>query len=199
MNPDQFGRDFDPATLVDDPATPVDESCSSAAAPDTEAGQCYRLVVVLAHELGHILSLFEWYKDHPNDPNLSMTKRFCFGKDKVSTFKSIMCCQYALDGVQDQDVSDFLAAYYPDEIKGVSAASTADPNKVRIHWSIENLHVEKGVQILWRPKWDGDDEACARDATKWTHAETVWAAASKANSPGGSGPAARARSAVCST
>ena len=165
-------------------------TCISHTPGTTPTGKCQGLIKTLAHELGHALSLADRYErnsagnlecqDSNNNDLVSLMCHHNVTKDYTS--------------IQAEDVAAYLAAYYPDAVKDVSAELSSDQSRLTIRWDIANMHVEQGVQVLWRPIGDGDAEACGTKnaagapADGWFHAKTIWAAASAATRPASSGP-----------
>ena len=170
MNPTEFPDDWDPA----DPTLSSD--CDSSAASGTDGFKCYRLVSILAHELGHALSLVDRYTVVPGPPR-SITCEDSSGTDIVS----IMCNfdhRRALDydGLKPEDKAHYRAVYVPGSVVGVTASNITSDGFV-IAWDAENVHVERGVAVLWRPRADsgnmGDLQACRDPVGVWYRARLV--------------------------
>ena len=145
MNPGEFTRDLSPAST---------SNCTSAAATGTDGYECYRLVSILAHELGHALSFVDRYTV-VRDSAGKVTAITCVDSGGVD-IDSVMCNfdnrrargYYA---ITPGDVAHFKAVYVPGPVAGV-AASNVTASGFDISWDAEDVHVERGVAVLWQPR-----------------------------------------------
>ena len=170
MNPVDFPDDWDPGSTSD---------CDSAAASGTDGYKCYRLVSILAHELGHALSFVDRYTV-VRDAAGAVTSITC--EDGGGAAIVSVMCNFAkrrdrgYDTIQSGDVVGYRAVYLPGPVAGV-VASNITSDGFEIEWDAEEVHVERGVAVLWRPR-DGstntaDLQACRNPAGVWYRARLV--------------------------
>ena len=179
MNPSDFPRDWNPAdpTFAGPSATSMCHS-SATLSTDPDGYECYRLVSILAHELGHALSFVDRYTLVRNAAG-DVVDITCVdgGVDIVS----IMCNfdhRRALDydGLKDEDKAHYRAVYVPGSVVGVTASNITSEG-FEISWDAEDVHVERGVAVLWRPREGStnmaDLQACRDPVGVWYRARLV--------------------------